>query len=204
MTDTFLDKAYGTTGTDATRTLYTKWAASYEAEVGENGYATPARCAKALANVITDFDLPVLDFGCGTGLSGLALSMAGFQTIDGMDLTQEMLDLAHSKQLYRQLQLSDPDVPLPIKKGDYSAISAIGVIGSGAAPIEVFDMLFNVLESKAKFVFSFNDHTLEDAKFEARVRNVVSTNEAILLFEEYGDHLPGQNMKSKVYVLEKT
>jgi len=203
MTDTFLDKAYDTTGTEATRALYTDWAKSYDAEVSSNGYATPKRCADALKSVTEDFTSPILDFGCGTGLSGLALSLAGFQTIDGMDLTQEMLDQAAKKQLYRQLSLSDPDADLPVKPGDYTAIAAIGVIGAGAAPVEVFDMIIKSLAPQSKFVFSFNDHTLEDPVFEGRVNAATATGHAKLIFQEYGDHLPGLNMKSKVYILEK-
>ncbi|MGH1577184.1 class I SAM-dependent DNA methyltransferase [Planktotalea sp.] len=204
MTETFLDKAYDTTGTEATRELYTSWAKTYEAEVGENGYATPGRCAEALRAVTTDFSAPILDFGCGTGLSGLALSLAGFQIIDGTDLTQDMLDQAAEKRLYRTLTQADPDAPFPVQKGNYSVISAIGVIGAGAAPLDVFDMLLNALDRGGKFVFSFNDHTLEDPAYEAKVVQCVERGSAVILSQSYGDHLPGLNMKSKVYVLEKT
>ena len=204
MTETFLDKAYGTTGTDATRALYAKWAASYDSEVSENGYVTPRRCALALKSVTDNFSNPIMDFGCGTGLSGLALSLEGFETIDGMDLTQEMLDLAAEKSLYRNLKLSDPDSQFPVQPGDYSAIVAAGVIGAGAAPVDVFDLLLNALSRSGKLVFSFNDHTLENPVFEERVHAAVATKNAVLLSESYGDHLPGLNMKSKVYVLEKT
>lgn len=204
MNETFLDKAYATTGTDATRELYTKWAKSYDEEVGQNGYATPKRCADALAAVITDQSAPILDFGCGTGLSGLALSIAGFQTIDGMDLTQDMLDIAAGKSLYRSLRISNPDAPFPVQQDEYTAISAIGVIGAGAAPVDVFDMLLNSLSAGGKFVLSYNDHTLEDPIFEGRIKDAVENDRAVLLSETYGDHLPGRNMKSKVYVLEKT
>ena len=41
----FLDKAYQARDAAATRDLYDDWAASYEAEVGDLGYATPGRCA---------------------------------------------------------------------------------------------------------------------------------------------------------------
>ena len=203
MTETFLDKAYGVTGTAATRDLYAKWAKSYETETGQNGYVTPARCANALKAVTADFSQPILDFGCGTGLSGLALSLAGFTTIDSMDMTQEMLDLAAEKNLYRSLNLSEPDQPFTVKKGTYSAICAIGVIGAGAAPVGVFDMLLEALDPGGKFVLSYNDHTLEDPVFYTRIEDAISEGNALLLSEEYGDHLPGQNMKSSVYVLEK-
>jgi len=156
-----------------------------------------------LKAVTADFSQPILDFGCGTGLSGLALSLAGFTTIDSMDMTQEMLDLAAEKNMYRSLNLSEPDQPFTVKKGTYSAICAFGVIGAGAAPIEVFEMLLEALDPGGKFVLSYNDHTLEDPVFYTRIEDAISEGNALLLSEEYGDHLPGQSMKSSVYVLEK-
>ena len=145
MTDGFLNKAYGPRDAEATRKLYDDWATSYEAEVRENGYATPGRCAAALALHLKDKKTPILDFGCGTGLSGLALKLAGFEIIDGVDLSADMLKVAESKQLYRTLTQIEADADVPGTPGDYAAIAAIGVIGVGAAPIALFDTLMNGL-----------------------------------------------------------
>ena len=45
----------------------------------------------ALAQTMNVHDALILDFGCGTGLSGLALRAAGVQVIDGCDLSEGML-----------------------------------------------------------------------------------------------------------------
>ncbi len=199
----YLDKAYGARDATSTRQLYDDWAASYEAEVGENGYATPGRCAAALAANISDLNAPILDFGCGTGLSGLALRLAGFNTIDGLDLSADMLAVARGKNLYRNLDQIDADSPLPHTQGDYAAIAAIGVIGAGAAPISVFDTLMDGLAAHGRFVFSFNDHALEDPANEGKLQDWLDRKHAVLLFKGYGDHLPGIDLKSNVYVIEK-
>ncbi len=44
------------------------------------------------------------------------------------------------------------------------------MIGAGAAPVEVFDMLLEALDPGGKFVLSYNDHTLEDPVFYARIK----------------------------------
>ncbi len=200
MTDTFLDKAYGARDAASTRKLYDDWAASYEAELGENGYATPGRCAAALAEFSKDKSAPILDFGCGTGLSGLALKLAGFDIIDGVDLSADMIAQASDKGVYRALkQIEAGDEPA----GGYVAIAAIGVIGAGAAPISVFDQLMNALASGGLLVFSFNDHALEDPVNEARVHEWTDCGAARLLFREYGAHIPGIDLKANVYVLDK-
>ncbi|KIC48625.1 methyltransferase domain-containing protein [Tateyamaria sp. ANG-S1] len=197
----FLDKAYQARDTASTRTLYDEWAASYDAEVRGNGYATPARCADALKAHIDDLSDPILDFGCGTGLSGLALKLAGFETIDGVDLSGEMLDGARAKNVYRTLDRIDADGPLP--RTDYKAIAAIGVIGAGAAPISVLHLLMRTLPAQGKLVFSFNDHALENPENEAGVAEWTDCGAASVLFKEHGPHLPGINLNSTVYVIEK-
>ncbi|KNG95539.1 class I SAM-dependent DNA methyltransferase [Pseudaestuariivita atlantica] len=200
----FLDKAYGLDGVDDTRDMYDAWAATYEAEVADNGYATPGRCAEALLAHMDRADLPILDFGCGTGLSGLALATAGFTMIDGCDISAEMLDVARAKPgLYRNLHHYDPANGVPFAPGDYHAVAAIGVIGSGAAPVEVLDQLIDALDPEALLVFSFNDHTLADPSFEGRLNARIADGSVELLFKEYGDHLPGRDMKSNVYVLKR-
>lgn len=203
MTEKFLDKAYAARDEAATRDLYDDWSASYDAEVGENGYATPARCAEALAKYSTDLSQPVLDFGCGTGLSGLALKLAGFEVIDGLDLSADMLEQARTKDIYRTLSQIDAGSALPHKPGDYAAIAAIGVIGAGAAPISLFHTLMQGLAAGNKLVFSLNDHALQDPQNEAGVNEWLDCGAARLLFREHGPHLPGIGLESCVYVIEK-
>ncbi|MBU2982467.1 methyltransferase domain-containing protein [Lentibacter algarum] len=201
MTDKFLEQAYDTPGD--TRDLYNAWAKSYDAELSENGYVTPERCAAALRAYSAGLDLPVLDFGCGTGLSGLALKLQGFELIDGVDVSSDMLEGAREKQIYRKLTLLEPGSDLPHKAGAYAAITCIGVIGVGAAPISVFDQVMNGLAKGGLTVLSFNDHALEDPAYEAKLDSYTGSGQARLLFKEHGPHIPGIGLGSNVYVLEK-
>jgi len=202
MTRKFLDEAYSYLG-KGVQTLYDDWADTYEAEVGENGYVTPARCARLLAGHIADATAPVLDVGCGTGLSGLALRAEGITTIDGMDLSVPMLDKARAKNIYRTLtQISDAD-PLPFETGDYAVIAAIGVIGPGAAPLELFDTLLGKLATGGLFVLSFNDHALQDPTYAAKISDCVDKVAVRVLEQEHGPHLPARNINSTAYIIEK-
>ncbi|WP_166415539.1 class I SAM-dependent DNA methyltransferase [Cochlodiniinecator piscidefendens] len=202
MVENFLDKAYALETAEDTKALYDAWSKSYEDEVGENGYATPLRLATAIAQHVAP-DTRILDFGCGTGLCGMALRSVGLTNIDGADLSDEMLKGAQAKGIYKDLWRVQADAPLDFETGTYDAITACGVIGVGAAPIEVFDTLMNALAPKGKLAFSFNDHALADPIFEAKVMEYTDCGFASLLVREYGDHLPGIDMKSMVYVIEK-
>ena len=185
------------------RPFYAQWAQSYDQEVGENGYITPLRIAEALARHVKDLSIPILDYGCGTGISGQAFQEAGFPTIDGVDISDEMLEVAAQKKIYRRLEVFAPETGPDVKLGAYNIIAAVGVIGAGAAPLAVLDQIMALLAPKGLLVFSFNDHTLEDPAYDGRVENYVKQGQAALHLKDYGDHLPKQKINSNIYILEK-
>ncbi|KIN72291.1 class I SAM-dependent DNA methyltransferase [Sulfitobacter guttiformis] len=196
----FLDQAFTDRDADHTRLFYDEWSSLYDVDLAEQGYATPARCAAALAAFAPDRSVPVLDFGCGTGLSGEALKEVGFTTVDGVDISPAMLAVAEQKNIYRGLQQIPPGEK---PEGGYALISAVGVIGLGAAPATTFDLLMQALPSGGKLVFSLNDLALADPGQMGRLNEWIDCSAAQILFAEYGLHLPGKSMKSTVYVMEK-
>ena len=107
MSTKFLNQAYGISTLDS-RDLYTAWSDSYDKEVHENGYVTPMRVAEALDRHVLDKNTTVLDYGCGTGLSGQALLNVGFQAVDGVDVTAAMVDLAREKGFTETLTCFPP------------------------------------------------------------------------------------------------
>jgi len=203
MTRNSFDEAYDLSTLEDTRQLYDTWAASYDTEVGDNGYATPRRVAEAMSRYSPDPDAPLLDFGCGTGLSGLALKLAGFSTIDGLDPSPEMLEGAKAKKVYRSLAAFEISDPTPIQQDIYGMITCIGVIGTGAAPASTFDLVMRALPKGGLLGLSLNDHALADAQYEGAMNQWLDCGSAQVLFKEYGPHLPGQNIKSNVYIIEK-
>jgi len=200
----FLDRAYDLDDAEKTRAFYEEWAASYEAETLANGYVTPGRCAAALAECAADKNAPLLDLGCGTGLSGVAFRDIGFVCIDGTDFSEEMLACARTKQgVYRNLVASDLNDPLPGAPGDYANIAAVGVFSPGHAPPEMIDAVIEKLPRSGCFVFSLNDHALEIPGYEARIDALVDRGRAEVAFREYGDHLPGRGLGAVVAVLRR-
>jgi len=203
MEKSFLDAVYGVAGDRDVKSFYDAWSESYDTEVAANGYATPLRAAQALLACNTPLDARILDFGCGTGLSGAAFAYCGYTILDGTDLSGEMLAIAESKQIYGQLWTTDPSAPLPIVPGDYAVIAAVGVVSPGAAPAAMLMTLSDLLAPGGRLVFSFNDHALANPAFPAMLDSCRASGRMTTLFEEYGPHLPERDLKSTVYVLEK-
>lgn len=202
MTKSYLNDVYDG-GTNDSRELYASWASTYDNEVQKNGYVTPERVANALKDIVTNQSELILDYGCGTGLSGFALQAVGFVNIDGLDVSPEMVTLAKTKSIYKKLTVFDPSTKIPVQADQYKIITAIGVIGAGAAPLEVFDNLFSLLPPNGLFAFSFNDHTLSDPNYEEKVNQCLNSGQATILHKNYGDHLPKAKLKSNIYILKK-
>ncbi|MYA88673.1 MAG: methyltransferase domain-containing protein, partial [Boseongicola sp. SB0662_bin_57] len=126
---------------EETQDIYRRWAKEYDRDVLKWGYATPTRVARAFRAAGADVNQPVLDFGCGTGLSGQALAAEGFKLIDGTDISPEMLAKAKKRKLYRSIWLGEPGKCDEAQPGDYAGIVATGVVSMGAAPPETLALL---------------------------------------------------------------
>lgn len=88
--------------------IYKAFAPSYEERmVDDLKYAGPARMLEAVREVIGDRNgLTVLDLGCGSGLTGNAFKGCA-ERLTGIDLSNEMIDLARKRQIYDQLELAE-------------------------------------------------------------------------------------------------
>ena len=201
MADDFLRQVYELDTQEDTDAYYSAWAATYDDELTRQGYRSPQRCAEALAQFV-DADAPILDVGCGTGLSGAALAAAGFTDISGTDINADMLTVAQRARIYRDAWVADVAAPFPFEPGTYAALAAIGVIGVGAAPASMLGEAVTALAPGGHLVFSYNDHALEHPEFTGALDEVLAA-EATLVFSEHGPHFEGLGSKSTVFVLRR-
>jgi SAM-dependent methyltransferase len=88
--------------TVSARTGYGEWAATYEAAVPDQ---LDIRVLESLKTVDWGSARECLDLACGTGRTGAWLRGRGVATIDGIDITPQMLDRARARNLYRTLVL---------------------------------------------------------------------------------------------------
>lgn len=203
MTDSPLNqKLWTPRSIEDTKAIYKDWAAGYDADMARLSYATPSRVADALLSVGANTAVPVLDFGCGTGLSGAALRAAGFASVDGTDISPEMLNGAREKGIYRDLWLGTPGQVTGGKPGDYATIVATGVISLGAAPPDMLDVLLDALSPGGLLAFSFNDPTLATEEYPAALAAATKTK-AEQLYREHGPHLAEKVTGSDVIVLRR-
>lgn len=152
---------------DNSREIYDEWSDSYDSHLLEEfGYISPDIAAQALSDEIEANQVAIIDYGCGTGLVGLSLNQQGFVTIDGIDISEGMLDQAREKQVYRNLVCADLTTRIALDDCVYDAATCIGSMGAGHVGAGHIPELLRPLRSGALFVIILNGTYYESGGFE--------------------------------------
>ncbi len=163
-----LGAAYGASKPEEIAAVYDRWAETYEAEMANAGYRHPTIGLALLARHLPRGAEPVLDAGCGTGLLGDWLAIAGYPVIDGLDLSEGMLAVAARKGTYRALHRAALGTTLPFADDAYVGIICTGVFTTGHVGPEGLDDLLRICRPGGVIVLTVKG-TVWDGGFAAHV-----------------------------------
>ena len=100
----------------------------YDQTFEQWGYVGPETAAAIMRNFVP-VSAAILDAACGSGLTGVALQRLGYHTVDGIDISQSLLELAGSTGAYRSTQKIDmQQLPTSIEPNSYEALQCIGAL----------------------------------------------------------------------------
>ena len=160
-----VDDAYAMKSAEEVKDLYRTWSHSYDAVFSDGqGYQLPREVAQAFVGA--GGQGPVLDVGAGTGLVGSLLRGMSVGPIDGIDLSQEMLDVAAMKGDYRGVTACDVTQPLDLRDAPYMGIVSAGTFTLGHIGPEALTYLMDVAATDTTFVISVNAAHFTSAGFE--------------------------------------
>ncbi|MEM9677407.1 MAG: class I SAM-dependent methyltransferase [Pseudomonadota bacterium] len=203
--DGHFSSAYSLSSREDTLAHYRSWAESYDHEVGdENGYAQPARTAEMLSRFEDLSRLKVLDAGCGSGLSGLALAAGGVTHLDGCDFSPDMLAKARLKTVYNHLFEADLNEPLrDVDDAVYDAVTAVGVFSFGHVAPAACEELARILKPGGFLIVALNEQYWDKGDLSAQLDRMVADGTLVEKAKEFGEHLPGHGVKGWVLALQK-
>jgi len=165
-----LRRAYGLSSDEESQALYRDWARTYDETMLEGlHYQSPNLVADRLAALMPGLDIPVLDIGCGTGLAGRELSARSFTVIDGIDISPEMMAVAHEKGGYRDLICADLNARLPLADGAYQGAICCGTFTSGHVRASCLDEIIRILAAGAPFAFTVKLEVWESFGFRGKL-----------------------------------
>ena len=162
-----LDTVYSAKSPDELSTAYAAWAATYDAETASLGYLLPFLIVAWIARYVPVGDGPLLDAGCGTGLSGPSLRTLGYDDIAGLDLSSEMLRIAGSRGAYGELKEAALGGPLPWPDGHFRAFFSTGVFTIGHAPASGLHELVRITRKGGHAIFTVRDQVFTSGGFQS-------------------------------------
>lgn len=146
---------------------YDKWAQSYDADLPKMGYDAPKRAAEIMREQGVALDAPILDAGCGTGLTGLELAKAGYTDITGIDLSLESLQTAEDKEVYRHLKKRDMNKTLAFGDNGFAAVQCIGTLTYVRETRQLFSEFCRVVKPGGIVCFTQRTDLYDDAFIKA-------------------------------------
>ncbi|MEM9138934.1 MAG: methyltransferase domain-containing protein [Pseudomonadota bacterium] len=150
--------------------LYRGWAETYDEGFAEaHGYLVHTEVARAFHD--EGGEGPVLDIGAGTGLVGEAL---GDTIADGIDISQEMLDVAAGKGLYRNRICADLTQTLAIDDAAYAGFVSAGTFTHGHVGPGCLPELMRIARPGAVYVLSIKEEVFDEAGFGSAFARLVA------------------------------
>lgn len=151
---------------------YDEFAEVYDHDFASDmGWNYPQAIADIYLEIATAEDLPIADIGCGTGLVAERLGLAR-DSIDGFDISPEMLRIAESKSMYGALYQADLTACLASTSGNYGSVVSAGTFTHGhLGP----DELTNVLTmgcSGSLFIIGINKVHFDACNFSSKIETL--------------------------------
>ena len=198
----FLDKAYHSHNDEDLQVVYKEWAPAYDYD-NDNllGTVSQPLSVKIFQEYIKDKSLRIIDVGCGTGLVGVELEKGGFSNFDGIDISQEMIDIA-KQRVYSKLFIGSLNDSLPCENNEYDAALWVGVFTHGHVGSDRLDELVRIVKPGGIICFTVNEGVYDSYGFDSKIKNLESTNIWKILEIRKSDYMTKKNIKG-IYCVVK-
>jgi predicted TPR repeat methyltransferase len=194
----FISRATAITADENVQQLYNDWATTYDQDMHDASqeYVAPALAAQAVARSTgTSQSVPagaiILDAGCGTGLVGVRLAQLGAKVIDGIDLSQGMLDVARKTGVYRDLNTADLSKRLELDDNVYDVVTCVGTLTQGHVGPDVLQEFVRVAKRGGVIVATVRETVWSELGFDREVQRLVSGGQVELLSAGLEDYRKG-------------
>ena len=175
--------------------VYRDWAKKYDYDNDHVlGTVSQPKSVNLLTTRLKDKNAEIIDVGCGTGLVGENLKAKDFIYFDGIDISEDMLEIAKSRG-YRKLMLGSLNNRLPVLDNAYDTAMCVGVFTHGHVSSEGFNELCRIVKPGGYICFTINEGVFEKYGFKEMIGDFQSHKiwEIISLYKD--DYMTLENVK---------
>jgi len=182
--------------------IYQKWAALYDKDNDDElGTVSQPNSVQTFQRYVKDKSKYIIDVGCGTGLVGLQLKKLGYKNFDGVDLSQEMIDIAIDRG-YASLFLGNLNETLPIKSNQYEAAICVGVFTHGHVGPSRLEELTRIVKPGGILCFTVNEDVYESYGFDEAIMSQELAGVWKVLELSKKDYMMKKNVKGLYCIAE--
>ena len=134
-------------------------------------YTAPQETVLVLKKYALNNKCKILVAGCGTGLGGIELKKCGYSNIDGVDFSQNMLDLI-PQGIYKKIEKVDLNKPLKFKTNMYDVVMCVGTFTYGHVKPQALDELIRITKNKGLICFTINEGIYEEYGFDNKIKEL--------------------------------
>jgi len=146
----------------------------YNKDMVDWNYTAPQETTSVLKKYSLNKNSKILDAGCGTGLVGIELKKYGYLNIDGVDFSQDMLDLV-PQGIYKKIEKVDLNKLLKFKNNTYDVVMCVGTFTYGHVMPKALDELIRITKNKGLICFTINEGIYEEYGFDNKIKELSST-----------------------------
>ncbi|MDE0770452.1 MAG: class I SAM-dependent methyltransferase, partial [Opitutaceae bacterium] len=172
MNETNVAQAYKAKTLREQQAAYDHWANKYEPDLCAMGYRVPSVISAVFTRFVSENAGSILDAGCGGGIQSESLSLMGYRPIIGIDLSEGMLSVAHSKGIYSELHQMTLGEKLHFDDDTFAGVISAGTITPNHAPASSFNELIRVARPGARIVFSLRDDPAQEPQYPAALQRL--------------------------------
>lgn len=182
--------------------IYQKWAALYDKDNDDElGTVSQPNSVQTFQRYVKDKSKYIIDVGCGTGLVGLQLKKLGYKNFDGVDISQEMIDIAIDRG-YASLFLGNLNETLPIKSNQYEAAICVGVFTHGHVGPSRLEELTRIVKPGGILCFTVNEDVYESYGFDEAIKSQELAGVWKVLELSKKDYMMKKNVKGLYCIAE--
>tara|TARA_B100001250_G_scaffold144898_1_gene124048 strand:- start:208 stop:831 length:624 start_codon:yes stop_codon:yes gene_type:complete len=197
-----LENAYDLKSPTDNIKLYSVWAETYDMDfINEMQYQLHFSVADEF--ILNGGEGLVLDVGAGTGALAQALLQKGKFSIEATDISEEMLEIAKSKNIYKRSFLSDLTKEVPVDNSFYDGVVSSGTFTHGHVGPSSIRELVRVTKPGGLITISINEKHWISLDFEGEVEKLsqYTRNYTIKKISIYGEQSKHDHKNDKAIIL---
>ena len=197
-----LQNAYDLKSPDDNIKLYSVWAETYDISfIGDMQYKLHFAVAEEF--VLNGGKGLILDVGAGTGAVAEALLQKAKFCIEATDISEEMLKVADSKNIYKRSFFSDLTKEIPVTNSSYDGVVSSGTFTHGHVGPSSISELVRITKPGGLITISINEKHWISLNFESEVEklNQHTRNYTLKKISIYGEQSKHDHKDDKAVIL---